>query len=51
MTVSNTELWKEYRTLSKLGLKENELQEFALNTIDAAFISDAEKVVLKKFIL
>ncbi len=51
MTVSNTELWKEYRTLSKLGFKENELQEFALNTIDAAFISDAEKVVLRKFIL
>ena len=51
MTVSNTELWKEYRTLTKLGFKENELQEFALNTIDAAFISDAEKVILKKFIL
>ena len=51
MTVSNTQLWKEYRTLSKLGFKENELQEFALNTIDAAFISDAEKVILKKFIL
>ena len=51
MTVSNTELWKEYRTLYKLGFKENELQEFALNTIDAAFISDAEKSVLKKFIL
>jgi len=51
MTVSNTELWKEYRTLTKLGFKENELQEFALNTIDAAFISDAEKVMLKKFIL
>ena len=51
MTVSNTELWKEYRTLSKLGFKENELQEFALNTIDAAFISDAEKIILKKFIL
>lgn len=51
MTVSNTELWKEYRTLYKLGFKENELREFALNTIDAAFISDAEKVILKKFIL
>lgn len=51
MTVSNTQLWKEYRTLSKLGFKENELQEFALNTIDAAFISDAEKVILKKFII
>ena len=50
MTVSNTELWKEYRTLTKLGFKENELQEFALNTIDAAFVSDAEKVILKKFI-
>ena len=51
MTVSNTELWKEYRTLYKLGFKENELNEFALNTIDAAFISEAEKVLLKKFIL
>ena len=49
MTVSNTELWKEYKTLYKHGFKENELEEFALNTIDAAFISDAEKVVLKKF--
>lgn len=51
MTVSNTELWKEYRTLTKLGFKEDELQEFALNTVDAAFVSDAEKVILKKFIL
>ena len=51
MTVSNTELWKEYRTLYKLGFNENELREFALNTIDAAFISEAEKVILKKFIL
>lgn len=51
MTVSNTELWKEYRTLYKLGFKENELQEFALNTIDAAFIPESQKVILKKFIL
>lgn len=51
MTVSNTELWKEYRTLYRLGFKENELQEFALNTIDCAFISNAEKAVLKKFII
>ena len=50
MTVSNTELWKEYRTLAKLGFKENELREFASNTIDAAFISKAEKEILKKFI-
>lgn len=51
ITVSNTTLKKEYRTLTKLGFKEKELQQFALNTIDAAFISQAEKDILKKFII
>lgn len=50
MTVSNTELWKEYRTLSRLGSNEAELKSFALDTINAAFISEAEKVELRKFI-
>lgn len=51
MTVCNTSVKKEYETLSKLGFKENELREFALNTIDAAFCDQQTKDYLKQFIL
>ena len=51
MTVSNTSVKKEYETLAKLGFKENELREFALNTIEASFTDRDTKEYLKKFIL
>ena len=51
MTVSNTSVKKEYETLSKLGFKEKELQQFALNTIEATFTDKDTKEYLKKFIL
>ena len=51
MSVSNTSVKKEYETLSKLGYKENELREFALNTIEASFCDKDTKEYLKKFIL
>ena len=51
MTVSNTSVKKEYETLSKLGFKEKELQQFALNTINSSFTDEKTKQYLKKFIL
>ena len=50
MTVSNTSVKKEYETLARLGFKEKELQEFALNTIEASFADNDTKEYLKKFI-
>ena len=51
MAVSNTSVKKEYETLAKLGFKEKELQQFALNTIEASFADNNTKEYLKKFIL
>ena len=51
MTVCNTSIKKEYETLSKLGFNEQDLQEFALNTIEASFADQETKEYLKKFIL
>ena len=51
MTVCNTSVKKEYETLSKLGFNEKDLQEFALNTIEASFADQETKEYLKKFIL
>ena len=51
MTVSDTSVKKEYKTLSQLGFNKNELQQLALNTIEAAFCDDETKEYLKKFIL
>ena len=51
MTVCNTSVKKEYATLARLGYKENELREFALNTINASFADEATKQQLKKFII
>lgn len=51
MTVCNTSVKKEYETLSKLGFSEKNLQEFALNTIEASFADQETKEYLKKFIL
>ena len=51
MTVSNTSVKKEYETLAKLGFNEKELQQIALNTIEASFADLDTKEYLKKFIL
>lgn len=51
MTVCNTSIKKEYETLSKLGYKESELREFALNTIDNSFADNQTKEYLRKFII
>lgn len=51
MTVSDTTVKKEYETLAKLGFKEKELQQFALNTIECSFADKETKESLKKFIL
>lgn len=50
MTVSNTTVKKEYETLAKLGFSENQLREFALNTIDYSFADKATKDLIKKSI-
>lgn len=39
MTVSNTTLKQEYETLAKMGFKEKDLKQFAINTIEASFAS------------
>ncbi len=43
MTVSNTTLKQEYETLVKLGFSEENLREFALNSIKSSFASDKIK--------
>lgn len=50
MTVSNTTVKKEYETLAKLGFSENQLREFALNTINYSFADKATKDLIKKSI-
>lgn len=50
MTVSNTTLKKEFKTLKKLGFNKKELQEFARNSIEASFASEKIKQELYDFI-
>ena len=51
MTVSDTTLRKEFELLSKIGVTEEEMKTIALNSIDAAFISEQEKEELRKLVL
>lgn len=50
-TVSNTNLENEYDLIASLGFNDEELRQYALDSIDSCFISDKEKEELKKFIL
>lgn len=50
MTVSNTTLKDEYETLANLGFTDENLHEFAENTIDFAFCDTKLKSYLKSFI-
>ncbi len=50
MTVSNTTLKQEYETLAKLGFKEQELKEFAKNSIEFAFCDSKLKGYLNSLI-
>ena len=50
MTVSNTTLKDEYETLVNLGFTDENLREFAENTIDFAFCDAKLKSYLKSFI-
>jgi len=42
-TCSNTKLEKEYQSLAELGFTEKELQQFAINSVEASFASDEIK--------
>ncbi len=50
MTVSNTTLKQEYKTLAKLGFKEKDAHEFALNSIEASFANKKIKQKLRKLL-
>ena len=50
MTVSNTTLKQEYETLARLGFNEENLQEFAINSINCSFASDKIKQYLLSLI-
>ena len=50
MTVSNTTLKQEYKTLATMGFNEKELREFAKNSIEASFASKEIKDYLYNFI-
>ena len=50
-TVSNTTLLDEYKLLENIGLSKEELKTIALNSIDAAFITNEKKEELKSFLL
>ena len=50
MTVSNTTLKQEYETLVKLGFSEQNLQEFAVNSINSSFASEQIKKCLLSLI-
>lgn len=48
LTVSNTALQREYRIIQKqFGLSDDQLKQAALNSVDASFASEDEKVQLK----
>lgn len=49
MSVSNTTVKKEFIALNNVfGIKRTELLQLLMNSVDAAFITDAEKAQLKK---
>ena len=50
MTVSNTTLKQEYETLVKMGFKEKDLKQFAINSIEASFADQKTKKYLLEFI-
>ena len=50
MTVSNTTLKREFKTLRKLGFNKKELQQFARNSIEASFASEGIKQKLFNYI-
>ena len=50
MAVSDTNLLKEFEVVEKLGFKEEEIKELTHNAINAAFISEKEKIELRKYI-
>lgn len=49
-TVSNTTLAREYELLDVLGLSEEEVKTIALNSVEAAFLSEEEKENLRQYI-
>ena len=50
MTVSNTTLKQEYETLAKMGFSEQNLRDFAVNSINCSFASDEIKQYLLSLI-
>jgi adenosine deaminase len=51
LTVSNTNLTKEYGMLSQhFGFQPKEIRKLILNGVEAAFLSDGEKRVLRTMI-
>lgn len=50
MTVSNTNLKNEYKILAKIGLTDKQMRQIAINSINAAFINEAEKKELLMFL-
>ena len=50
MTVSNTNLKNEYKILAKIGLTDKQMCQIAINSINAAFINEAEKKELLMFL-
>ena len=50
MTVSNTTLKQEYKTLEKMGFTEADMQKFAGNSIDFAFCDEKLKDYLRSLI-
>ena len=50
MTVSNTTLKQEYKTLVKMGFEEKDLKQFAMNSIEASFADKKTKDYLLNFI-
>ena len=50
MTVSNTTLKQEYKTLEKMGFTEADMQKFAGNSVDFAFCDKKLKDYLRSLI-
>lgn len=50
MTVSNTNLKNEYKIMTKIGLTDKQMRQIAINSINAAFINEAEKKELLMFL-
>lgn len=50
MTVSNTNLKNEYKIMTKIGLTDKQMRQIAINSINSAFINEAEKKELLMFL-